>query len=382
MQPRLTAPGSAFERLPEEWVELLASWGQPRYRALQVFRWIHQRGVADPQQMTDLPKALRERLVEAGLGPPHGAVAQHDSSDGTQKLVFELHDARRIESVLIPRGSVASDDIFAPSDDAAVGEALPPITQCISSQVGCAMGCAFCASGIAGLKRQLSAAEIVAQVIEGRRKAEGRARLAGVVFMGMGEPLHNYDAVARAIALLSHPEGIGLSTRRMTVSTSGLCDGIDRLGRDFGGQLGLAVSIHAPNDAIRTRIMPINKRHPLPELLATLRRYPLPGRNLITIEYTLLRDINDAPAHARELARMLRGLRCKVNLIPMNPVDGSPLNAPALLVVEAFQRALRAAGLEVFVRKQRGDDIAAACGQLALQGERRKLPVWSGSASG
>jgi 23S rRNA (adenine2503-C2)-methyltransferase len=382
MKPKLTAPRSAFERLPEEWAELLLSWGEPGYRALQVFRWIHQRGVADPRQMTDLPKVLRERLAEAGLGAPHRAVEQHDSSDGTQKLVFELHDGRRIESVLIPRGAVASEDIFAPCDDPAVGEGLPPITQCISSQVGCAMGCAFCASGIAGLKRQLTAAEIVAQVIEGRRKAQGRARLAGVVFMGMGEPLHNYDAVARAIALLNHADGIGLSTRRMTVSTSGLCDGIDRLGRDFGGQLGLAVSIHAPNDAIRSRIMPINKRHPLPELLASLRRYPLLGRNAITIEYTLLRDINDAPAHARELARILRGLRCKINLIPMNPVDGTPLNAPTPVVVDAFQRELRAAGLEVFVRKQRGDDIAAACGQLALHGEHRKLPVWSGSLSG
>jgi 23S rRNA (adenine2503-C2)-methyltransferase len=382
MKPELTAPQSAFERLPEEWAELLVNWGEPRYRALQVFRWIHRRGVTDPTQMTDLPKALRERLAEAGFGAPHGAVEQHDSSDGTQKLVFELHDGRRIESVLIPRGSVASDDIFAPGDDAAVSEGLPPVTQCISSQVGCAMGCAFCASGIAGLKRQLSAAEIVAQVAEGRRRAHGRARLAGIVFMGMGEPLHNYDALVRAIVLLNHPEGIGLSTRRMTVSTSGLCDGIDRLGRDFGGQLGLAVSIHAPDDAIRTRIMPINKRHPLPELLASLRRYPLLGRNVITVEYTLLRDINDAPAHARELARMLRGLRCKINLIPMNPVEGTPLRAPPPVVVDAFQRELQAGGLEVFVRKQRGDDIAAACGQLALQGERRKLAVWSGGPSG
>jgi 23S rRNA (adenine2503-C2)-methyltransferase len=381
----LSEPSSPVERLPQEWAEWLAAQGEPRYRALQVFRWIHQRGELDPERMTDLPKSLRARLCDTGLTAPLALAERRGSEDGTEKLVLELHDGRRIESVLIPRAAVANEDIYAPPT--AADHAMPPpdaapeLTQCLSSQVGCAMGCAFCASGIAGLKRNLSAAEIVAQVLVARRLLQGRARLAGLVFMGMGEPLHNYAALARAITLLGHPEGVGLAPRRITVSTSGLVDGIDSLGRDFGGQLGLAVSIHASDDAVRSSIMPINRRHPLASVLAALRRYPLQGRSAITVEYTLLAGINDSPPAARQLARVLRGLRCKINLIPMNPVAGTSLHAPTAEVVDAFQRELRAAGREVFVRKQRGDDIAAACGQLALAGERRKLPVWRAPAT-
>jgi 23S rRNA (adenine2503-C2)-methyltransferase len=189
----------------------------------------------------------------------------------------------------------------------------------------------------------------------------------------MGEPLHNYPAVARMLCLLNHPQGVGMSLRRVTLSTSGLVEGIDRLARDFGGQVGLAVSVHAPNHAIRSRIMPVNKRHPLGELIAALRRYPVPPHRKLTIEYTLIDGINDAPEHARELAERLQGLRAKINLIPMNPVPGSPLGAPADTAVDAFQRILRRGGFDVFVRRRKGDDIAAACGQLALQGEARKV---------
>jgi len=248
-------------------------------------------------------------------------------------------------------------------------------SQCISSQVGCAMGCAFCASGIAGLKRNLSAAEIVAQVALGRQQLAGAGRLSGVVLMGMGEPLHNYDAVARALALLSHPEGIGMSPRRVTLSTSGLVEGIAQLGRDFGGQVGLAVSVHAADDETRSSIMPVNKRHGLDQLFAALRAYPLPPRRSITIEYTLIEGVNDAESDARALATRLRGLRAKVNLIPMNGVSGSDLHAPSVEAVDAFQRELLARGLSVFVRRRRGDDIAAACGQLALHGEPRKIRI-------
>jgi 23S rRNA (adenine2503-C2)-methyltransferase len=388
----LPPPASAIERLPEEWAALFAEWGEPRYRALQVFRWIHQRGVLDPLQMSDLPKALRERLAPE-LRPALELAELHGSIDGTHKLVLALHDARRIESVLIPRGSVAAGDVFAPlmpdasEGDAGAGDAAAAqVTQCISTQVGCAMACAFCASGIAGLKRNLSAGEIVAQVLLGRAVLAGeaaapgamhgeqplRGRLAGVVLMGMGEPLHNYPAVARALTLINHPEGIGLSLRRDTLSTSGLVEGIDRLGRDFGGQVGLAISVHAADDATRTLIMPINKRHPLGELMAALRRYPLGARRVLTVEYTLIDGVNDSPQAARDLTRLLRGLRAKINLIPMNPVAGTELRAPRAAAVDAFQRALVGAGLDVFVRKQRGDDIAAACGQLALRGELRK----------
>jgi 23S rRNA (adenine2503-C2)-methyltransferase len=235
------------------------------------------------------------------------------------------------------------------------------------------MGCGFCASGIAGLKRNLSAAEIVAQVLLARGQLTPSERLSGLVLMGMGEPLHNYEPVARALRLIAHPEGVGISLRRITLSTSGLVDGIDRLGREFGGEVALAVSLHAPDDATRTRLMPINKRHPVAELLAALKRYPLPPRKHLTIEYTLIDGVNDSQAHARELSRVLRGLRVKLNLIPMNDVPGAALRASSPETVDAFQSALRADGYAVFVRRRKGDDIAAACGQLALHGERRKL---------
>jgi 23S rRNA (adenine2503-C2)-methyltransferase len=368
----LAPPSSAVERTAAEWAALLAEWGEPRYRALQVFHWIHRRGVMDPERMTDLSKALRARLIEAGLRPPLMVSKVHASQDGTHKLLLELRDQRSVESVLIPRGSAAATDIYDPAGYEDVDATLP-VTQCVSSQVGCAMGCAFCASGIAGLKRNLNAGEIVAQVLAGREQLGERGRLAGVVLMGMGEPLHNYAAVARALSLLHEPEGLNMSLRRVTLSTSGLVEGIDRLGRDFAGQVGLAVSLHAVDDDTRSRIMPVNRRHPIAELVAALRRYPLPPRRLITVEYTLIAGVNDSLSAARELVRLLRGLRVKVNLIPMNPVEGSELHAPEWSAVEAFQQVLQAQGLEVFVRKRKGDDIAAACGQLALHGELRKI---------
>ena len=376
----MTGPvgASPFEWLPEEWAERLTEWGEPSYRAGQIFRWIHQRGVADPAAMTDQPKALRERLGTLGLTAPAHVNRVHGSEDGTTKLLVGLHDALEVETVLIPRGTPAAEGPYASEDgDGEVDEneprALPRVSQCISTQVGCAMGCVFCASGIAGLKRNLTASEIVGQVWLGHAQLAGKARLSGIVLMGMGEPLHNYDAVARALRLLTHAQGLGLSPRRITLSTSGLVEGIDRLGREFGGQIGLAVSIHAADDVTRSAIMPVNRRHPLAELTAALRRYPLPPRRAITIEYTLLEGQNDSPEHARALAARLRGLRAKVNLIPMNTVRGTTLHAPPSAAVDAFQQALRAHGLDVFVRRRKGDDIAAACGQLALLGAPRKV---------
>jgi 23S rRNA (adenine2503-C2)-methyltransferase len=372
------APSAASlaEQLPDEWERTIIAWGEPRYRALQIFRWIHQRGVFDPAQMSDLPKRLRDRLAQEGLAAPTTVAETHESADGTRKLLIEFTtDQKRVETVLIPRGAVAAEDIFAVQgdEDAVVMGNSSEVTQCVSSQVGCAMGCAFCASGIAGLKRNMSAAEIVSQVFLGRAALEDGVRLSGLVFMGMGEPLHNYDAVTRAIRLLSHPEGLGMSLRRMTVSTSGLVPEIDRLARDFQGQVQLAVSVHASDGATRTRLMPVNKKYPLSELVAAIRRYPVPRRRRLTIEYTLVRDINDSQNAAHELARLLNGLRAKVNLIPMNPVAGAGLSAPDDDVVDRFQRVLRDAGIDTFLRKRKGDDIAAACGQLALHGESRKV---------
>lgn len=370
--PTLKPPRGPLERLPEEWADRLAEWGEPRYRAAQVFRWIHQRGVVDPAAMTDLPKRLRARLEEEGLAPSAEIASEHVSDDGTRKLLLSLRDGRTVESVLIPQGSSGAEDPIGGEEH---DEGARPVTQCISSQVGCAMACVFCASGMAGLKRNMTAGEIVSQVLVGRARVAGGQRLRNVVLMGMGEPLHNYDEVARALVLLFHPDGVGLGTRRVTLSTSGLVPQMDRLGEDFGGRVQLAVSLHVPDDERRSALMPINVKHPLGELVEAMRRYPLPPRRRITIEYTLVAGYNDDLEDARRLARLLSGLRVKVNLIPMNPVPDNPLGPPSWDVVEAFHDRLWDAGIPTFVRRKKGDDIAAACGQLALAGEAKKVRV-------
>lgn len=374
-EPRLQPAQHLAEHLPHEWEALLTAWGEPKYRALQIFRWIQQRGVLDPALMSDLPKRLRDKLALEGLAPLATTDESHVSEDGTRKLVVRFHDDKLIETVLIPRGSVAAEDIYAVNDDepGAPPPAASELTQCVSSQVGCAMGCVFCASGIAGLKRQMSAAEIVSQVQLGRAALTDDARLAGVVFMGMGEPLANYDALVRAIVLLSHPDGLNMSLRRMTVSTSGLVPEIDRLARDFSGQVQLAVSVHASDTETRSRLMPINKKYPLAELLAAVRRYPIPRRRRLTIEYTLVKGMNDSQESAQRLAKLLEGLKAKVNLIPMNTVEATILTAPDDPTVDTFQRILRNAGIDTFLRRRKGDDIAAACGQLALKNTPRKV---------
>jgi 23S rRNA (adenine2503-C2)-methyltransferase len=284
---------------------------------------------------------------------------RHASSDGSTRLVLRTRDGRLIEAVHMPR---------------AVKN--PRVTVCVSSQVGCAMACTFCATGTMGIVRNLTAGEIVGEVLS-VMAAMGpeKGHQLTLVFMGMGEPLHNYAAVARALTLLTHPDGIALSKRRVTLSTSGLVPEIDRLGRDFGGEVQLAVSLHSPDDAQRSEIMPINKKHPLPELMEALRRYPLPKRRRITIEYTLIQGFNASPTDAKKLAELLRGLPVKVNLIPLNRVEGNPLEPPGWDDVDAFQAVLRDRGVANFVRRRKGDDIAAACGQLALRNEPKKIRV-------
>ncbi len=335
----------------------MSEWGEPAYRGKQIFDWIHRQGVLDPDEMSNLPKSLRARLQEEGMGWPVEIVSSHEAADRTRKLLLGMPDGERVETVLIPQ---LNDDSV--------------VTQCISSQVGCAMGCVFCASGVAGLKRQMSDGEIVAQVLLGRRELGPDRRVRNVVFMGMGEPLHNYDAVARALVLLTHPDGLDLSKRRVTVSTSGLVKQIDQLGRDFNGQVQLAISLHAVRDAARSKIMPVNRKHGLDELTEALRRYPLSKRQRITIEYTLIQGVNDSPRDAREMVDLLKGIPVKVNLIPMNPISASDLRAPDQSHVLRFQEELTRRGLSVFVRKTRGDDVAAACGQLAFHGESRRSP--------
>lgn len=359
-----------ISRLPDEWKAILEGMGERSFRAKQIFKWIHHRGVLDASAMTDLSKDLRAKLDDVGLSTPAEVSDVQRSADGTRKLLLRLTDGYSVECVLIPM-TRDTDDAADEEDDAPEPgenfEQQQRVTLCISTQVGCAMGCVFCASGKAGLKRGLGAAEIVSQVLIAKRYLDPGEQLRNLVFMGMGEPLHHYDETVRAIRLLTHPEGLAMSPRRITVSTVGLVPGIRKLGEDFGGKLGLAVSLHAPDNDTRSRILPMNERFGVSELLAALREYPLPPRRRITIEYTLIDGENDSEQHALRLVKLLRGLRCKVNLIPMNPIDGSALHPPSDAAVDRFQRVLADHRVSCSVRKRRGDDVDAACGQLALK---------------
>jgi len=393
-------PPPPLARLPEEWARETVRLGGRTFHGKQVFRWIMARGVSEPSLMTDLPKALREGLATSGLGPVLHVIPGTRSEDRTRKLLVRLADGATVETVLIPgvsgerrlgrgvqdeapEGDAEEDaDAAAAVDDDDEDDAPKPeeksylrVTQCISTQVGCAMGCVFCASGVAGLKRNLGPDEIVAQVLAGKAELDADERLRNIVYMGMGEPLHNYASTARSLTLLTHLDGLAISPRRITVSTSGLVPEIGRLGEDFKGQIGLAISLHAADDETRTRLMPINKKYPLAKLMDALRAYPLPRRRRITIEYTLVAGKNDAPAEAKKLASLLRGLPVKVNLIPMNPIEASTLGPPAGARTLEFQRVLLDAGYSVFIRRRRGDDVAAACGQLALLGAKPKVRV-------
>jgi 23S rRNA (adenine2503-C2)-methyltransferase len=353
----------AVAKLPEEWRPFLVEHGEPAFRADQIFRWIHAKGVFDPEKMTNLSRPLRAALGGLGLGCPLEEVSARRSSDGTRKLLLRLHDGLAIECVLIPQSNLEPDD---EADDEEDESSDKPLTLCVSTQVGCAMGCVFCASGQAGLKRGLGAHEVISQVIVARRHLDAGERIRNIVFMGMGEPLHHYAETARTIHLLTHPHGPAMSPRRITVSSVGLISGIRRLGEEFEGKVGLAISLHAPDTDTRSQIIPMNRHQPLAELMQALREYPLPKRRRITIEYTLIDGVNDRVEHARRLAETLRGLPSKVNLIPMNPIRDSELHAPRAEAVDAFRRELARLRVSCSVRTTRGDDVDAACGQLAL----------------
>jgi 23S rRNA (adenine2503-C2)-methyltransferase len=401
MTPATPKAPPPLARTPEEWAEAIGSTGGRPFHGRQIFRWLQTRGVLSAERMTDLPKDLRGQLESLAMDRIVQIADERRSADDTRKLLVRLGDGATVETVLIPGVTGGKSNLPSPSlpievdadaaaavddDDGedegdtagaatATGEEPVRVTQCISTQVGCAMGCVFCASGVAGLKRQLGPDEIVGQVLLGRTRLDANERLRNVVYMGMGEPLHNYDATARSLRLLTHREGIGLSARRVTVSTSGLVPEIARLGEDFAGNIGLAISLHAADDETRSRLMPINKKYPLPVLMDALRAYPLPRRRRITIEYTLVAGKNDAPEEAKKLARLLRGIPVKVNLIPMNPISASSLEPPPVGRVLEFQQILCDAGYACFVRKRRGDDVSAACGQLALLGAKPKVRV-------
>jgi len=321
-----------------------APWGKERYRARQVYRWLYRKFVDDFDGMTDLSREFRRLLSSACRvsAPPVERIEV--SADGTEKFLFRLADGEAVESVLIP------------DEDRR--------TLCISSQVGCALGCGFCATGGMGLRRDMTAAEIIHQACFGaKRLAERGERLSNVVFMGMGEPLRNVAEVSRAIEILLSQDGLGLSGKRVTVSTAGLVPEMLAMARKY--PVSFAVSLNASGDAQRTVLMPVNRRHPLRELAGAMRRIPLQSGRKVTAEYVLLAGVNDTPADAAALARLLRGARVKVNLIPYNPHAGAAYAAPAAETVDVFRDVLLAAGIQTITRDRRGADIRAACGQLS-----------------
>jgi 23S rRNA (adenine2503-C2)-methyltransferase len=332
-----------------------ASLGEKRFRATQLFRWIHQKGARDFGQMTDLAKSLRDKLEGSARIEGLPVLSQHESADGTIKWLFDVGDGNAVESV------------FIPEDDRG--------TLCVSSQAGCAVGCRFCSTGHQGFSRNLSSGEIIAQLwfaehfLRAHLQTNGERVISNVVMMGMGEPLQNYSALVPALRIMLDDHGYGLSRRRVTVSTSGVVPMMDRLGEDC--PVAMAVSLHAPNDELRDKLVPLNKKYPIADLLDACNRYlEHAPRDFITFEYCMLDGVNDQPEHARQLAHLLqrhgeRGVSCKVNLIPFNPFPASGLVRSPQQSVQAFAKIVSDAGIVTTVRKTRGDDIDAACGQLA-----------------
>jgi len=328
--------------------------GEKRFRATQLFRWIHQRGASDFAQMTDLAKSLRIKLAGKAHVQALSVLSRHDSADGTIKWLFDVGAGDVIETVFIPEADRG--------------------TLCISSQAGCAVGCRFCSTGHQGFSRNLSTGEIIAQIWFAEhflRQHLGRSEriISNVVMMGMGEPLQNYAQLLPSLRVMLDDHAYGLSRRRVTVSTSGVVPMIDRLGQDC--PVALAVSLHAPLDALRDNLVPLNRKYPIEELLQACARYQVHApRDFITFEYCMLDGVNDQPEHARQLVALMRqhaaqGLSCKFNLIPFNPFPASGLTRSPMPKVLAFAQILLDAGIVTTVRKTRGDDIDAACGQLA-----------------
>lgn len=321
--------------------------GHPRFRARQLFAWMHGKGVLDAGRMGNLPADLRRRIEPALPGAPVSLLERVASADGTEKYRFGLRDGGRIESVWIPEQRRS--------------------TLCVSTQLGCAMGCAFCRTGRMGLKRNLQTAEIVGQYYAVRDLWKGKRTLTHVVLMGMGEPLANLRNTVRALRILAHPLGCGLSPRRLTVSTVGIPEALTTLFERI--PVSITLSLNAADDATRSRLMPVNRTYPMGTVLETLRGLPLPPRRRFSIAYVMLRGVNDRPEDARRLVRLLHGLRCKVNLIPFNAFPGSRLRRPDEDRVAAFRDLLRSKGVSAHIRQSRGDDALAACGQLGGEGE-------------
>ncbi|WP_376791952.1 23S rRNA (adenine(2503)-C(2))-methyltransferase RlmN [Thermoflexus sp.] len=340
----------------EELQEIMAGWGEPSYRARQIWGWIYRRGATTFEAMTDLPKALRARLSEAFTISTLRPLAERVSQDGwTRKWLFALHDGAEVEAVLM--------------------EYTDRRTACVSTQAGCAMGCTFCATGQMGLLRNLTTGEIVEQVLWiARWLAAHGERLTHVVFMGMGEPFANYANTAKALRLLIHPDGFHLGQRRITVSTVGIVPGIRRFAQE-GWEINLAISLHAATDDLRNRLVPINRVYPLHALMEAVRDYIEQTRRRVTFEWVMIQGVNDTPEQAEALVERIQGMLAHVNLIPLNPTPGFPEEASPPERIEAFRRILEKAGIPCTVRVRRGIDVAAGCGQLraAVTGRRPRI---------
>lgn len=340
----------------------LTAWfqdiGEKPFRARQVLRWLHQHGAEDFDQMTDLAKGLREKLTQRAQIRPPMLVAEQAATDGTRKFLLEVGPGNRVETVFIPETDRG--------------------TLCVSTQVGCALECRFCSTGRQGFNRNLSVAEILGQLWWANkalgRDPRGERIISNVVLMGMGEPLLNFDNVVTALSVMLDDYAYGLSRRRVTVSTSGIIPAMDRLRERM--PVALAVSLHAPDDALRDELVPINRKYPLRELMAACRRYVAAApRDFITFEYVMLAGVNDRPEHARALIELTRDVPCKFNLIPFNPFPDSGYRRSPPQTVRSFAADLQAAGLIATIRKTRGDDIDAACGQLAGEVEDKSRRV-------
>jgi len=332
-----------LDLLPAELETLAESLSAPRYRGRQIASWIYAKGATDIAAMSDLPKELRQKLTEQAEVALPEVERRTPSQDGSEKLVLRLGDGARIQAVLMP------------DEDR--------LTLCVSTQVGCGFGCAFCFTGTMGVERNLTAGEIVGQVMAARAGLLPGSRLTHIVYMGMGEPLANYAATVKSIRILTDPRGLALAPRRITVSTVGLVSGIERLAKE-NLRVNLAISLHATSNEIRDRIMPVNKGFAIEELLQACRRFPVAFRQRITFEYVLLEGVNDGAEDARRLVRLLKGIRGKINLIPFNDWEGSGFQRPPLQRILGFQAILLEHGIRATVRWSKGEDIGAACGQL------------------
>ncbi len=351
---------------------LLAEWGEPKYRARQIERWLYGALAEDFDEMTNLPQALRDRLELQARITTVEPIAEQESADGlTRKVVFRLADGQTLETVLMLYADAPNAPELAEGED--TEHAYKRRTVCISTQVGCPIGCPFCATGQAGYIRNLTAGEIVAQVLyfarERKRAGYADMPLTNIVIMGMGEPLMKFDITWRAIEAMTDPARLGLGARRITVSTSGLIPGIEQLAERHS-QINLAVSLHAPQDELRNVLVPINRKYPLERLMAACRDYVDRTHRRITFEYALMAGINDSPQQAHELIGLVDGLLCHVNLIPLNPTTEGPYQRPSYERVKEFERILRGAGIPTTLRVEKGIEIAAGCGQLRQAASR------------